>query len=78
MATACSVLVVDDDPGVGEAISSALGASYRVQTATTATAALEAISSVPFDLVFLDYHLPDLPARRTWPWTHSGAAPATT
>ena len=61
MATACSVLVVDDDPGVGEAISSALGASYRVQTATTAMAALEAISSVPFDLVFLDHRLPDLP-----------------
>ena len=61
MATACSVLVVDDDPGVGEAISSALGAAYCVQTATTATAALEAISSVPFDLVFLDHRLPDLP-----------------
>lgn len=61
MVTACSVLVVDDDPGVGEAISSALGASYCVQTATTGAAALEAISSVPFDLVFLDYHLPDLP-----------------
>ena len=61
MVTACSVLVVDDDPGVGEAISSALGSSYRVQTAETATAALEAISSVSFDLVFLDYHLPDFP-----------------
>jgi len=61
MVTACSVLVVDDDPGVGEAISSALGAPYRVQTAMTATAALEVISSAPFDLVFLDYHLPDLP-----------------
>jgi YesN/AraC family two-component response regulator len=61
MATACSILVVDDDPGVGEAISSALGVSYRVQTATTAAAALEAISSTPYDLVFLDHRLPDHP-----------------
>jgi YesN/AraC family two-component response regulator len=61
MAPACSILVVDDDPGIGEAISSALGVSYRVQTATTAMAALEAISSAPFDLVFLDHLLPDLP-----------------
>jgi YesN/AraC family two-component response regulator len=61
VAAACSILVVDDDPGVGESISSALGVSYRVQTATTAAAALEAISAAPIDLVFLDHRLPDLP-----------------
>jgi two-component system, response regulator YesN len=57
----CPILIVDDDPGVGEAISSALGPTYHVQTATTAAAALEAISSTQFDLVFLDHRLPDLP-----------------
>ena len=61
MATEAFILVVDDDPGVGEAISSALGGTYSVQTVMTGAAALEAISSTPIDLVFLDHRLPDLP-----------------
>ena len=56
-----SILVVDDDPGLLESVSAALGARYHVETASTATAALDAISARPFDLLLLDHRLPDIP-----------------
>jgi YesN/AraC family two-component response regulator len=60
MASADSILVVDDDPAVCEAITSALASHYQVQAASTASAALDALCAKPFDLILLDHRLPDL------------------
>jgi YesN/AraC family two-component response regulator len=56
-----SILVVDDDPAVGEAIVAVLGARYRVRCALTGLEAINAICEAVFDLVLLDHQLPDLP-----------------
>jgi YesN/AraC family two-component response regulator len=61
MGSAGTILVVDDDPGVREAITTALSARYQMLTAATASAALDALAARRFDLVLLDYRLPDLP-----------------
>ncbi len=61
MGSAGTILVVDDDPGVREALVAALSARYQMQTAGTASAALDALAARRFDLVLLDYRLPDLP-----------------
>jgi two-component system response regulator YesN len=61
MAAEGSILVVDDDPGLLEAVTATLGARYHVETATTAAAAIDAICSRPFDLLLLDHQLPDFP-----------------
>lgn len=61
MASAGTILVVDDDPGVREALETALSSRYQVQTAATASDALDALAAHPFDLILLDYRLPDLP-----------------
>jgi len=61
MVSAGTILVVDDDPGVREALEAALSIRYRVQTAASASAALDALASRRFDLILLDYRLPDLP-----------------
>ncbi len=55
-----SIFVIDDDAGVREALEAALSPRYQVQTAATATAALEILASHHFDLILLDYQLPDL------------------
>ena len=55
-----SIFVIDDDAGVREALEAALSPQYQVQTAATATAALETLASHHFDLILLDYQLPDL------------------
>jgi len=61
MGSAATILVVDDDPGVREALAAALSTRYQVQTVGTASAALDALAAHGFDLVLLDYRLPDLP-----------------
>jgi len=61
MGSAGTLLIVDDDPGVREALVTALSRTYQVRTAATASSALEALCIWSFDLVLLDYHLPDLP-----------------
>lgn len=61
MGSAGTILVVDDDPGVREALVTALSARYQVQTAATASAALDALAARRYDLILLDYRLPDLP-----------------
>jgi two-component system, response regulator YesN len=53
------ILVVDDDVGVCEAIATALRFDYDVTCAYTGSAGMDAICSAYFDLVFLDYGLPD-------------------
>jgi YesN/AraC family two-component response regulator len=55
-----TILVVDDDAGVREAIEAALATRYEVHTAPTAAAALDALAMDQFDLILLDYRLPDL------------------
>ncbi|MBU4336759.1 MAG: response regulator transcription factor [Actinobacteria bacterium] len=54
------VLVVDDDPGIRELLTSALTfAGYQVQAVGTAVAALDALRDARPDLVVLDVVLPD-------------------
>ena len=60
MGSAGTILVVDDDSGVREALETALSTRYQVETAATASAALDALAANQFDLVLLDYRLPDL------------------
>jgi len=60
MGSAGTILVVDDDHGVREALETALSTRYQVHTAATASAALDALAAHQFDLILLDYRLPDL------------------
>jgi len=60
MGSAGTILVVDDDAGVREALAAALSACYTVETVATASAALDALCTYPVDLILLDHRLPDL------------------
>jgi two-component system KDP operon response regulator KdpE len=56
-----SVLVVDDEPAIQRAISTAFTArGYEVRTAATGTEALATLAADPVDLVILDLGLPDV------------------
>ncbi len=61
MVPAANLLIVDDEPGVREAVATALASRYQVHTAATALAGLDALAARPFDLVLLDHRLPDIP-----------------
>jgi two-component system response regulator AtoC len=52
------ILVVDDEPGVLEAVRVILEEEYEVLTATTGEEALRIISKKDIDLIFLDITLP--------------------
>ena len=55
------VLIVDDDPDIRKLVSYNLSqAGFRVSTAATGVAALEAVEGQPPDLIILDIMLPDL------------------
>jgi two-component system phosphate regulon response regulator PhoB len=55
------VLIVDDDPDIQKLVSYNLSqAGFRVSTAATGLAALEAVQDHPPDLIILDIMLPDL------------------
>ena len=57
------LLVVDDDPGVAQLASRALGrAGYSVSVAATGGAALEWLQKQEADLLLLDLKLPDIEA----------------
>jgi len=59
--TGARVLVVDDEPGILRAVQTNLGRhEYRVDTAATGKAGLEAYNRVRPDLVLLDLGLPDM------------------
>lgn len=60
MGSAGTILVVDDDAGVREALAAALSARYTVETVATASAALDTLCTYPVDLILLDHRLPDL------------------
>lgn len=58
--SAANILVVDDDPQIRELLDEYLStAGFRVQTAASGTAGLDAIGEGNFDLVILDLILPD-------------------
>jgi YesN/AraC family two-component response regulator len=54
------ILIVDDDPGVVEALSAALEPSYEVLSAHTGLWALEILGHQIPGLILLDYSLPDV------------------
>ena len=69
-----SVLLVEDDPAVAEVVAAALGRhGYRVATAATGTAAIDAVTLEEPDIVVLDLGLPDVDGievcRRMRRWT---------
>jgi DNA-binding NtrC family response regulator len=59
--SAGSILIVDDDHAVREAIGSLLAARYAVCAVASRAEAVEALSARDYDLVLLDHCLPDLP-----------------
>jgi YesN/AraC family two-component response regulator len=55
------ILIVDDDPAVLEALSTALATQFQIVTARTGFEALEVLGQHLLDLVLLDNVLPDMP-----------------
>lgn len=61
MATAGHVLVVDDDPEVGQTLHDVLRhLNYAVTLALSGTAALRQVTNLKPDVVLLDLSLPDM------------------
>jgi YesN/AraC family two-component response regulator len=56
-----SILIVDDEESVREAVEAALAPRFTVVGADSAAAALDAMCLRAFDLILLDYRLPDVP-----------------
>ena len=54
-----SILVVEDDPLIGQALERWLEREHRVSRATTLAAARDAVAARDFDVVLLDVGLPD-------------------
>lgn len=59
MAQSGTILIVDDDPSVLEAVCAALVPPYDVLTAQNAARALEIVEEQALNLALLDYLLPD-------------------
>ncbi len=55
-----SILIVDDDPGLLQALSTALSPPHEVRTARTGVEALSIVQQRVPDIVLLDYVLPDV------------------
>ncbi len=55
-----SILIVDDDPGLLEALRTALSPPHDVRAAPTGIEALSIVQQHPLDMVLLDYLLPDI------------------
>jgi DNA-binding NtrC family response regulator len=54
-----SILIVDDQEGIHQLLIAILSHFYCVESASTASAALEIIIDRPIDLVIMDVCLPD-------------------
>jgi two-component system response regulator MprA len=66
MARTVRVLVVDDEPGVRQALERALAVErYAVTTARTGREALDAVSETAFDAIVLDVAMPELDGLET-------------
>ncbi len=60
MANKATILVVDDDPDIVEALTLVLKSeSYQVEAATNAEEALEKVTAARPDLILLDVMMPD-------------------
>src|SRR5262245_35197819 len=55
----CSVLVVDDDPGIISILTEQLESDFDVLTASSATQAREVLAQRSVDMVLTDLNLPD-------------------
>ncbi len=57
----CRILVVDDEPLVGDAVKMMLAHDgHVVETATNGTEALACLEQAAFDLVITDYFMPEM------------------
>ncbi len=55
------ILVIDDEPVIGELLRDSLGmCGYRVTTTTSSRQGLELVAARHFDLIFLDLVMPEL------------------
>src|ERR1051325_7814347 len=58
---ACTILVVDDEPRIGELVGTMLtAAGHRVLQATGGAQALRIVGGVKIDLVITDMNMPDV------------------
>jgi YesN/AraC family two-component response regulator len=53
------ILVIDDEPQVQASIRLRIGSQYHLTSASSAQAALKAVSDRQFDLCFVDIHMPE-------------------
>ena len=53
------ILIVDDERGSRESLRAVMEATHEVHTAPGAAEAIEALSKLHFDLLFLDVMMPD-------------------
>ena len=61
MTSACSILVVDDEPNLRRTLAAILQrAGYLVTTASSAADAIQNLASGRYDLVFLDIRMPEV------------------
>ncbi len=61
MTSACSILVIDDEPNLRRTLAAILQrAGYLVTTASSAAEALKNLSAGAYDLVFLDIRMPEI------------------
>ncbi len=60
MAVPGSILIVDDDPGILEALRTALSPPHEVYTTQAGMEALSIVQQRALDMVLLDYVLPDI------------------
>jgi diguanylate cyclase (GGDEF)-like protein len=66
----CSVLVVDDDPGVLALLTGQLGHEFDVAVAESSAAARLRVSESPVDIVVTDLMLPDESGIQLLDWVH--------
>jgi DNA-binding NtrC family response regulator len=60
MRDAARILVVDDDPGIGQMLTRALGRhGYQVDATTSADEALEMVESASYDAALVDLVMPE-------------------
>src|ERR1051326_6694562 len=55
-----SVMVLDDEPDIAEILGIALDKSYHVKTFTEPLKALDSFEAGKYDLVIVDYLMPDI------------------
>jgi DNA-binding response OmpR family regulator len=54
------ILIVDDDPDIGEALEHLLGHTYGVARAENGYSAMEKVKAEEYDLILLDLRMPGL------------------